>query len=465
MKKSLFSGVVAIFLVCISLQLVLAINLDVSKKTISGTVISEVNEPAVFNLTITNRGPADDFEIYSLVKGVDVLPNGNFHLNAGETKSMEVSFYIDEQLRERTGIINFVYKIRGSSSGIQDYTQEVAISNFKDAVQVSAETITPDSLEAKVYVQNKIDLKFSDMKVNLRSVFFEKEEEFALNPLEKKELVIPLDKDKLRGLVAGNYLLTGDFDVKNFKQSLEGSIRFAEKSDLTTSEKSSGIIFREKTVEKINDGNVLVLAEVKMSKDIISRLFTRFSPEPSKVDRKTLSVDYTWSRELKPGEKLTVKVSTNYLYPLLLIILVVVAAYLVFVYSSSALNIKKRVSFVRTKGGEFALKVTLNVSSRKFVEKISIVDRFPGIVKLYERFGAFTPDKIDEKNRRLEWNIESLQPGEERVFSYIIYSKIGVVGRFELSPAVGVFERDGKIYETTSNKAFFMNETRRREED
>ena len=465
MKKSLIFIFSGIFLICVSLNLAAALNLDINKQTISGTVISEVNEPAVFNFTITNSGEPDYFEIYSLVTGVDILPNGNFHLDTGETKSMEVSFFLDEQLRERTGLINFVYKIRGSNSGIQDYTQEVAISNFKDAIHLSAESIAPDSLEARVYVQNNIDLRFSSIKVKLKSAFFEKDEEFTLKSLEKKELTISLDKNKLRGLVAGNYLLTGEFNVKDFKQSLEGNIRFAEKSQLTTSEKSSGIIFRKRTIEKVNDGNVLVLAETKIRKDIISRLFTKFSPEPSKVDRKIFFVDYTWNKELKPGETLVVQVSTNYLYPLALIAIIIIAAYLVFIYSSSALIVRKRVSFVRTKGGEFALKVILNVSSRKFIEKISVVDRFPGIVKLYERFGAYMPDQIDEKNRRLEWRIESLQPGEERVFSYIIYSKIGVVGRFELPPAIGIFERDGKIFETSSNKAFFMNETRRREED
>lgn len=465
MKKSLFLSVISIFLFFILLNLAAAFNLDIKKQVVSGTVISEVNEPAIFNFAITNLGQSDSFEIYSLVKGVDILPSSNFHLDAGETKTIEVKFYISEELRARTGIINFVYKIKGSNSGIQDYTQEVAISNFKYAIEISADSITPDSLEAKVYVQNKVDLKFSSMKVNLTSVFFEKEAEFPLNPLEKKNISITLDKESIGGLVAGNYLLTGAFVIGSFKQSLEGNIKFAEKSELVTSEKSSGIIFRDKTIEKVNEGNVLVLAEVKLSKDTVSRLFTRFSPEPSKVDRKTFYVAYTWNKELKPGEKLLVQVSTNYLYPLLLIVIIVVAAYLVFIYSSSVLIVKKRVSFVKTRGGEFALKVILNVSSRKFVEKISIIDKFPGIVKVYERFGAVPPDKIDEKNRRLEWRIESLHPGEERVFSYIIYSKIGVVGRFELPPTIAVFERDGKIYETSSNKAFFMNEPRNKEDD
>ena len=45
-----------------------------------------------------------------------------------------------------------------------------------------------------------------------------------------------------------------------------------------------------------------------------------------------------------------------------------------------------------------------------------------------------------------------------RVFTYIIYSKIGVVGKFELPEAKVIYEKGGKVKETTSNKSFYVNE-------
>jgi hypothetical protein len=91
------------------------------------------------------------------------------------------------------------------------------------------------------------------------------------------------------------------------------------------------------------------------------------------------------------------------------------------------------------------------------VEKIKIIDKLPNIVTLYEKFGAIAPDTVDVKNRRLEWNIEALNKGEERIFSYIIYSKIGVFGKFELPVARAVYELEGQVKEATSNKSFFVN--------
>jgi len=127
----------------------------------------------------------------------------------------------------------------------------------------------------------------------------------------------------------------------------------------------------------------------------------------------------------------------------------------------SDLILRKKISFVKTKGGQFALKVSIRVKSKRFLERINIIDKLPPLVKLYEKFGATMPDKIDEKNKRLEWNIESLNQGEERIFTYIIYSRIGIVGRFELPSAKAVYEKEGKVKGVESNRSFFINEPRK----
>jgi len=45
-----------------------------------------------------------------------------------------------------------------------------------------------------------------------------------------------------------------------------------------------------------------------------------------------------------------------------------------------------------------------------------------------------------------------------RTLTYIIYSKVGVLGKFALPTATAVYEKDGEIHETESNKAFFIAE-------
>ena len=197
-----------------------------------------------------------------------------------------------------------------------------------------------------------------------------------------------------------------------------------------------------------------------IKKNIVSRLFTHFSPEPNTVERSGFTVYYTWYNEMSPGEVLKITVKTNWILPLAIVLLIILVVILVKKSSHRNILLKKKVSFVNAKGGEFALKVMILVEARNSIERVSIIDRLPYLTKVHEKFGGVQPSRIDEKNKRIEWNFESMQPGERRVFSYIIYSKIGVLGKFALPSATAVYEREGKVKEAQSNQAFFMLEPR-----
>jgi hypothetical protein len=119
-------------------------------------------------------------------------------------------------------------------------------------------------------------------------------------------------------------------------------------------------------------------------------------------------------------------------------------------YYSTVLVITKRISLVRTKGGEFALRVRLSVKARKDVSEVILRDTLPSMVKLYDQH-IRQPDEIDSAKRQLVWRIQRLNSGEERVFSYIIYSKIKIVGQFTLPAAHATFVHDGKKEGVYSN--------------
>ena len=138
--------------------------------------------------------------------------------------------------------------------------------------------------------------------------------------------------------------------------------------------------------------------------------------------------------------------------------LIIVLIILIRKQSGTDLILRKKVTFVRTRGGELALKITLKLRAKKFIERIRVIDRIPPLVKLYERYGAIPPDNVDTKNRRLDWNVDALNKDEERIFTYIIYSKIGIVGRMELPSARATYEKDGKLNDVVSNRSFFINE-------
>jgi len=455
--KKIFVSIILFLMIFPS---ILALNLNIEKQSSNEVMIAELKNAVIFNLKITNIGASDNFEFYNIL-GFDMLPTEKISISEGQTKDIQIKIFPREGIKHR-GFYTLKYFIRGQEpSNLEEQELTFKLIDLKDAFEIGSGEVDPESNSIKIYVHNKVNFEFDEIKAKFNSAFFNFERNFSLEANEKREFSVQLNKEDFRKLMAGFYTLKAEINVQDQKTELEGIIKFIEKNVLTITKKHYGFIINTQIIEKINEGNVLVDSETVLKKNIVSRLFTSFSPQPDIVERQGLIVYYTWNKKIKPGETLEINVKTNWLLPLLVILFIVVIVVLVKQCSKTNLSLRKKVSFVKAKGGEFALKVSILVNAKKYVERISIIDKLPMLVKVYERFGGEKPTRINEKNRRIEWTFEKLEEGETRMLSYIIYSKIGILGKFALPSATAVYERDGKISETTSNRAFFIAEQRK----
>jgi hypothetical protein len=449
-----------LFISLFLISLVSAINVEIEKKPIKDIVISGIDKPAEFVFSITNLEQTDNFELYTLV-GVDLTPKGTFVISSGQTKTVQVDAYIPEKYKQKPGFYTFNYKLRGQNTGIHEDTLTVKIADFQESFEISSSNIYPGADKITVDVQNKENFHFNSIYLDFNSVFFEYSETIELEPYEKKEIQIDINPSKSKNLVAGKYILVADISSGETKTTKESTINFLEFSEISSIQNQGGFFIKEEFIEKTNNGNLPSIAETRVRKDVISRLFTTFTIHPDKSERKGFYIYYTWSRELRPAETFRVTIRTNWVYPFLILVFLVIMVIILRLAVKRDVEIKKRVSYVKTKGGEFALKVSLKLKAKKYVENIRIIDKIPAVAKIYERYGLVSPDKVDEKNKRIEWNLESLNAGEERLLTYIIYSKIRVVGKFSLPLARVIYERNGKIYEIDSNRVFFITEPRK----
>ncbi|MFH1289782.1 MAG: hypothetical protein ABIH92_00060 [Nanoarchaeota archaeon] len=431
-------------------------DLEVEAVEKNSVIIAELERPAVYDLIINNLGEEDSFRIYTLV-GVAMEPEENFELSEGET-TLEVKAFLNEDIRKNErGFLSFEYQIKGRNSGIYKDKLLVKIVELSDIVEISAETLYPNETGAVVIVKNKEDVDLGEVTIAFDSVFFRTIEEVSLGPKREVHIPVGLNKEGLEKILAGHYIISASVGLEDVKADVEGIIDYLEKEGISVEKQSEGFIIRKKTVKKTNKGNTQTTAHIEFKKDILSRLFTTNSIEPTLVDRGGLVVTYSWDKNLAPGEFLVVETTTNYTFPFILLLVIIFIGVGVRIYTHKAIALNKQVSFVRTKGGEFALKVRVYVKARKHVDKVQLVDSLPRMTKLYHGFGK-KPDKIDKHTRRLFWDIGNLRKGEKRVYSYVIYSKLSVVGRFELPSASAIFEKEGKVQEVWSNRAFFAAE-------
>jgi len=459
MKKR---AITTIFLIITTLVLtnpILAINLEISSKPISNSVIPDLNEPAVFNFTITNLEDTDDFEIYSLV-GIDLKPNTPFTISSGEKKSIIVKAMPQEHLTKTQIPTNFEYKIKNSKNEIQIESLSINLLSLETLLSIEPQTITINSKNIIILIKNRASINIKDITLKSTSAFFDNEQTISLEPKETKEIETPINKEKLKVLSAGNYLMNTKINIDGKKADVESQIKYLEQEGIETLETKEGIIIQRTEIIKKNIGNVKKTIEIKAHKNIFLHLFTTYNIDPFKTKLQDSRVFYTWKKELIPNQELKIIIKTNWFIPIIILIIIIIVIILIRNFLYSDLILRKKVSFVKTKGGQFALKITLHTKAKRFIEKINITDKLPPLVKLYEKFGAIPPDNIDSHNRRLEYNIEHLNKGESRIFTYIIYSRIGVVGRFELPHAKATYEKNNKIKHTTSNRSFYINEPR-----
>jgi len=459
MKKTF---IILLILLLITPQ-ILALNLNVEKLSSNEVMIAEIDRPVIFDLKIKNLGPADNLEFYNLL-GFSMFPIGTVQINAGEVKEIQLKISPIGEFNVR-GFYTFQYFIRGQNSLEIEEQLTFKIVDLENAFEVGSGEVDPESNSIQIYLHNKENFDFGEISAKFNSAFFNFEESFSVEPNERKNFSVQLNKDDFRKLMAGFYTINVEISVQDKKTNVEGIIKFVEKDIVTTTKKDYGFIINTQIIEKTNKGNVFAKSETVLKKNIISRLFTSFSPEPDIVERDGMIVYYTWERKINPGETLEIIVKTNWLLPLLMIFFIVTIVILTKQYLRTNLILRKRVSFVRTKGGEFALKISIIVNAKQYIERVNIIDRLPPLVKVHEKFGAEEPSRINEKNKRIEWNFEKLEAGETRIISYIIYSKVGIVGKFALPSAVAIYEKNREIHESESNKTFFVAEQKRRKGD
>lgn len=453
MKKLIF-----ILLLSLLISPIISAELEVKELEKKDVIIYEIKNPAELTLEIKNLGTETKLMFYNLL-GFPMSANEKVSLKKGETKEIKLTIHTRDDLKVRGNYV-LEYFIKTEDENKTSRKIVLEIIDLKDAFEISTGEIDPESNSLQVYFQNLKNYEFEQIDTKISSPFFELERKFSLNPYEKKTFEIILNQEDFKKLIAGYYTLEAEIKYLNVETKLEGKIRFVEKDIVKTEDKEYGLFINTKTITKENKGNLVSESQTIITKNIISRLFTTFSPEPDSVQRDGLIVTYTWNQEIKPGEKQNIIVKTNWFFPFIIILLIIVVVIFAKKYSEEELEIEKRVNFVRTKGGEFALRVTVGIKAKAELERITLRDRIPVSMKIHKSFTGEQPSRVDEKSRILEWDFNYLQPGEKRYLSYTIYSKLGVLGKFALPRATAVFEKNGKIKESASNRAFFIAEQR-----
>lgn len=201
---------------------------------------------------------------------------------------------------------------------------------------------------------------------------------------------------------------------------------------VSESSKENRIAEVQKTSTYTNEGNAPVTIEVNETVPSYAAPLTTFNQEPDRSATVNGENTFYWTLELEPGETSEIRYSTMYWPPVALLAALVVLGLLLKRFHTGFTVVK---TAEKTEDG---IKVQLEIenNSGHVTDNVEVKDFVPDIAAVDEDFKIAKPViRKTSGGTRLTWELDEMQPGEQRVLEYRIRPVIEVEGGAVLSEA------------------------------
>ena len=431
-------------------------SLTVSKSYTQSTIISEFYQiPVKFYLNITNHNVNDDYvSLYTLLN-MNIFPNTPFTIKGGETINVPVAVYIKDR---PVGKYTYTYYIKGNHETIKD-SFSVKVVKLDDALGITMPPVSKKDDYITLHIVNNENVDFGNLTISSND-FIKFSKTITLGPKQEKDVNITLDENNIGNVKAGMHTISLLISVKGTSVERQELVNVEEYKNLKQEvvEKKSFLIY-ETTLTKTNIGNSKTTATLSLTMKPFTKAFTRFSIKPTSIIRYNNNVIAVWQKQLQPNEAISVKATTNYLWPIILLIVIIAAVLFVWKLSKEKVKITKKVTKLKARPkGITAFRVTLNILNKgSTIEDMVVTDMLPGIMNLYEK-ETKTKTKPKINGNKVLWKIGQMLNNEEHILSYVIYSKIKLLGKLELPKTkVEYVDEKGQKHKTYSNSVMIIN--------
>jgi len=426
-------------------------DVKLTEKAIDNVIIKELSNPATFDITIANNNDYSDIFIIDTLFDMNMTPQENVLVNKNTEKTVTREIYPSADMRENeNGIRAFDYYANGDKSNVVKSILTFDFVSLNDIITIDAPaTVSKDDSEVQITINLTKDTSL-DAQLVLVSELLSYKEDVTLTK-EGLVLTVPLKDEKPK---AGTYEVKATFDFDGYEISKSKDITLESVISTKDESSQSGYFLNKKLIlSRENTGNSVTDVTITVNKSIIAGLFTSFNLQPANTRKIGGRVFYDFTKELNPGETFTVNAKTSYYIPIAIIILLIISGWIFAVVITPQVKVEKKAVRVRTKSGAFATKIVLHIKNKgkNEVTGLKIIDRLPVFTELVpEKFGTISPTEI--RKSTLVWNVDRLLPQEDIMLSYIVYSKLTIIGKLDLPLAFATYQdTKGNLKESKSN--------------
>jgi len=471
-------------------QIVLAQELQVTPKKITGDIVVDSGSYATYTLTIKNTAQTAKTVSIRTLDALDwnvaIEPSVS---NKVDLKSNEEGVYllrISEAKREgkylkTVGVYTLSLIVETNNEKvtlpilINVVSKEALKKNYQPDIITKAELnikkIDPrNKANVKVYLQNMNFRNNTQVDITLfssKNLVYQKSTT-SLGPLEEKTLDFTLnfkpDESPKTDTLFVKIETLGD-DNLTYPKKQPDPIEFEIIPYFTIvrdTKVTSKFMKKITEIKVLNEGNLRQNTEVKFDTNLLDRFFTTTEPKAEFV-KDNGNYYYVWKLQLegKEGSKADTQLLTvtNNYRPLIVIFLTLILLIVFYYVFRSPIIMVKDVAKIHSKEGAIhGLKVIIHLKNRsnRTIENIKVVDKIPSITEIEKDFetGTLKPSSISKGKTSIAvtWEMASLEPWEERIITYHIKSKLSVLGGFDLHHAVARYtKKNGREVVITSN--------------
>jgi hypothetical protein len=466
-----------LFLIALCLFLTTSHSFVYSIETVDGSALP--GEQLIYDLTITNNNQElaeDEVNVAILLASkYDPLfsPSDTVRISPGENKTITLSIRIpttDQASFSYYIPIELVFYSRRTQIRKEETVYgRVIPGSYLEGINLQTlsfpQLIDPrDSFGITAVFENSL---VRDFNITINYVFYDSENQEILSNSTTKKLkanqmssfMIPIDLYEKQE--PGNYSLEAEAYI-DFNLIGREEINFTVGSYtevLSSTDYESGLFGSYKKKTFYNNGTGKASFEGELRINFIENFFVYEKTNNSTFRANSLF----YIIELGPGESKTIYYKTTYL-PLFLIPFVFIAGLYLYLVLSKKMIVRKYLLDYEMKGDSLVvnLEIIIKNLTRADLTSVEVIEKLPAFVSGVGGFSTMKP-KISEKNR-LVWKIDHLLPREERVITYKIKTKMGILGMIRLPPTVVNF-KDVKNQKQTIESKFVSFETSFEEEN
>ena len=437
---------------------------DAAGVSVKTNIVQDValpGTPAIFDVEITNNGARGEVKaIVTDFKWRKESNYGFYTIDGGGTIKDTFKFFSIGDLAPGKYSVNVrIYATRDP----EDYVDQnfiidvVSYGNLLDArLDYNPRGLNPNKENlVTLKLINAYNIELNNINVKLRSEVINKDFATNIGRKETKELPFSVELGNVK---------EGDYEVNVFSlvddkivMNATRKIKIASHSDIRENKKEEfSFLVKTSEISRVNDGNTVSKEVYSKTLSSFENLFTRLSPEPTKVEKLGGAYKYEWQFTLNPSDSYFISAKTNYGKPILTLALIALLIYLVYKMANAGLRITKKVLLLKSQEGHIVgLKVLLvlkNTSST--IRNIRLTDNIPGLLELPHEYGTLKPSstKSGIAGSVVSWDIPELLKGEERVIAYKMKSKVTGLGKLTIPRALCRYkDKMGKIYIVKSN--------------